>query len=114
VTEHPSDTLAGALRPFRENPGITAALLISRDGFVVAADADGEVDVTAVAAQLGGVLDLGARLARELGQEQTHHVFIELDERSVLISPFSEELLLALIGDSASLTCEYRLRRPRV
>jgi predicted regulator of Ras-like GTPase activity (Roadblock/LC7/MglB family) len=111
VTDQQSDTLAATLRPYRENPGIRAALLISRDGFSVAADADDTVDVTAVAAHLGGILDIGARLSRELGQQQTRHVFIELDEMTVLISPFGDELLLALVGDSESLTCDYRLRR---
>jgi len=112
VTEQPSDSLAATLRPYRENPGVLAALLISRDGFVIAADADESVDVTAVAAHLGGVLDVGARLAAELGQQQTRHVFIELDDRTVLISPFGDELLMALVGEAEALTCDYRLRRP--
>ncbi len=112
MTEQPSDSLAATLRPYRENPGVVAALLISRDGFVIAADADESVDVTAVAAHLGGVLDVGARLAAELGQRETRHVFIELDDRTVMISPFGDELLMALVGEAAALTCEYRLRRP--
>jgi len=112
VTEQQPDTLAATLRPYRENPGVVAALLVSRDGFVIAADADESVDVTAVAAHLGGILDVGARLARELGQRETRHVFVELDDRTVLVSPFGDELLLALVGEAAALTCEYRLRRP--
>lgn len=111
MTEQPSDSLAATLRPYRENPGVLAALLISRDGFVVAADADDGIDVAAIAAHLGGILDIGARLSRELGQEQTRHVFVELDERTLLISPFGDELLLALVGNAETLTCDYRLRR---
>ena len=111
MTEQQSDSLAATLRPYRENPGVLAALLVSRDGFIVAADADEGIDVTAVAAHLGGILDLGARLARELGQRETRHVFIELDARTVMVSPFGDELLLALVGDAETLTCEYRLRR---
>ena len=84
MTEQQSDTLAATLRPYRANPGVVAALLVSRDGFVIAADADESVDVTAVAAHLGGILDVGARLARELGQRETRHVFVEIDDRTVL------------------------------
>jgi predicted regulator of Ras-like GTPase activity (Roadblock/LC7/MglB family) len=108
-----SDALAATLRPYRDTPGVLAALLISRDGFVVAAEADPSVDVTALAAHLGGVLDIGARLARELGQRTTRHVFVELEEKTLLVSPFGDELLLALVGDAETLTCEYRLRRSR-
>jgi predicted regulator of Ras-like GTPase activity (Roadblock/LC7/MglB family) len=111
VSDQSSDALAATLRPYREDPGVLAALLISRDGFVVAAEADPAVDVTALAAHLGGVLDLGSRLARELGQHETRHVFVELDERTLLLSPFGDELLLALVGDADTLTCDYRLRR---
>jgi predicted regulator of Ras-like GTPase activity (Roadblock/LC7/MglB family) len=104
-----SDNLADALRPYRESPGILAALLISHDGFVVAADADDAIDREAVAAQLGGLLDIGARLARELGQGATRYVFIELDDRNVMLAPFGDELLLALLGEKSALTCDYRI-----
>jgi predicted regulator of Ras-like GTPase activity (Roadblock/LC7/MglB family) len=112
VTEQ-SDNLAAALRPYRETPGIRAAMLISRDGFVVASDADEAVDREAIAAQLGGLLDIGGRLARELGQQATRYFFIELDDQNVMLAPFGDELLLVLLGERATLTCDYRLgRRP--
>ena len=58
-----ADILAAQLAPYRETPGIVAALLISRDGFVIAADADPDFNADAVAAQVAGVIDIGARLA---------------------------------------------------
>ena len=63
-----ADNLAARLAPYRETPGVIAALLISHDGFIVAADAEAGFDADAVAAQVAGAIDMGSRLAGELGQ----------------------------------------------
>lgn len=104
------DRLVAQLTPYRQTPGITAALLISRDGFVVAADAAADVDADALAAQAGGVIDIAARLAVELRQDAARYITIELDELTVLLAPFGEELMLALVGTRDVLSCEYRLK----
>lgn len=106
-----SDALAAKLAPYRAEPGVVAALLISRDGFVVASDADEDFNVEAVAAQVGGIIDIGARLATELGQQTTRYLTIELDSLNVVLAPFGDELMLVLAGDPATLRCEYRLVR---
>lgn len=104
-----SDALLEKLAPYRATPGIRAALLIQRDGFVVAADADETVKVEAVAAQVAAVIDVGARLAAELGQTATRYLTVELDDVNVVLAPFGDELMLVLIGDPSALTCEYRI-----
>ena len=58
-----SDALASQLAPYRERPGVKAALLISHDGFLVASSADDGIDSEAIAAHLGGAIDIAARLA---------------------------------------------------
>jgi predicted regulator of Ras-like GTPase activity (Roadblock/LC7/MglB family) len=105
----PSHVLAARLTPYRVSPGIVAALLISSDGFVVAADADPDVPVDAVAAQAAGVIDSGARLAAELGQRQARYISLELEGLNVVLAPFGDELVLALVGRPDTLTCDYRL-----
>ncbi len=104
------DRLAAQLAPYRESPGIVAALLVSRDGFVVAADAAPEFNADAVAAQAGGVIDVAARLAVELRQAAAKYITIERDDLTVLLAPFGEELMLALVGTQDALSCEYRLK----
>lgn len=106
-----SDALAEKLAPYRAVPGMRAAMLVQRDGFVVAADADEGVAVEAVAAQVAGVIDVGARLAAELGQTETRYITVELDGVNVVLAPFGEELMLVLVGDPSALTCEYRIAR---
>ena len=107
-----ADILAAQLAPYRETPGIVAALLISRDGFVVAADADPDFKADAVAAQVAGVIDIGARLAAELGQPEAKYISVDFDGLNLVLAPFGSELMLVLVGLPSALTCEYRLIRP--
>lgn len=104
-----ADNLAAHLAPYRQTPGIVAALLVSRDGFVIAADADPEFGSDAVAAQVGGVIDIGTRLATELVQPEVKYVTMSFDGLNVVLAPFGSELMLVLVGDSSALTCAYRI-----
>lgn len=106
-----SDALVEKLAPYRAVPGMRAAMLVQRDGFVVAADADEGVAVEAVAAQVAGVIHVGARLAAELGQAAAHYITVELDDLTLVLAPFGDELLLVLVGGPSALTCEYRIAR---
>jgi predicted regulator of Ras-like GTPase activity (Roadblock/LC7/MglB family) len=108
-----SDALASKLAPYRERPGVKGALLISHDGFLVAAAADADVDTEAVAAHLGGAIDIAARLADELAQRETRLITVELDQLNIVLAPFSDELLLCLIGTPEAISLEYRLRGGR-
>ena len=104
-----ADSLVTRLAPYRETPGIVAALLISHDGFVVAADAEPGFAADAVAAQVAGAIDMGSRLAGELGQAAAKYLSVEFDEINVVLAPFGDELMLALVGVPSTLICEYRL-----
>jgi predicted regulator of Ras-like GTPase activity (Roadblock/LC7/MglB family) len=104
-----ADILAAQLAPYRETPGIVAALLISRDGFVVAADAEADFQADAVAAQVAGVIDIVARLAAELDQPEAKYVSVEFAD---VLAPFGGELMLVLVGLPSALACEYRLTKP--
>lgn len=107
-----ADVLSVHLKPYRENPGILAALLISRDGFVVASDAEPDLDISAVAAQAAGVIDIGIRLAAELGQPEAKYISVDFDDLNLVLAPFGRELMLVLVGVPSALTCEYRLIMP--
>ena len=104
-----ADSLVTRLASYRETPGIVAALLVSRDGFVVAAAAEPDFATEAVAAQVAGAIDLGARLAGELGQPEAKYISFEFDTLNVVLAPFGEELLLVLVGEPRALILEYRL-----
>ena len=105
-----SDALGTKLAPYRERPGVKAALLISHDGFLVASSADPDINAEAIAAHVGGTIDIATRLADELGQRETHLITVGLDDLNIVLAPFSDELLLCLIGTSEAIKIEYRLR----
>ena len=108
-----SDALGSKLAPYRERPGVKAALLISHDGFLVASSADPDVNAEAIAAHVGGTIDIATRLADELAQRETHLITVGLDDLNIVLAPFSDELLLCLIGTSDAIKIEYRLRGGR-
>ena len=105
----PADALAAKLAPYRAHPGIVAALLISGDGFVIAADADEGFAAEAVAAQAAGVIGICSRLAAELGQSEARLISLELEGLNIVLAPFGDELMLALVGRPDVLTCDHRL-----
>jgi len=105
-----SDALGTKLAPYRERPGVKAALLISHDGFLVASSADADINAEAIAAHVGGTIDIAARLADELAQRETHLITVGLDDLNIVLAPFSDQLLLCLIGTSDAIKIEYRLR----
>lgn len=108
----PADTLAAQLAPYRQTPGITAALLISRDGFVIAADADPDFKSEAVAALIAGVIDIGERVAEELEQPATTYISMDLEGLNLVLAPFTSEFMLVLAGAPDALICDYRLGKP--
>ena len=105
-----SDALGTKLAPYRERPGVKAALLISHDGFLVASSADPDINAEAIAAHVGGTIDIATRLADELAQRETHLITVGLDDLNIVLAPFSDQLLLCLIGTSDAIKIEYRLR----
>lgn len=108
MTNH-VDTLASRLAPYRQIPGMIAALLISSDGFVVAADAEPGFNLDAFAAQAGGLIGYSTRLAAELGDHAAKYISMEFEEVAMVLAPFGDDLLLALVGRPTALVCQYRL-----
>jgi hypothetical protein len=48
-------------------------------------------------------------LADELAQRETRLITVELDDLNIVLAPFSDELLLCLIGTPEAIKLEYRL-----
>ena len=48
-------------------------------------------------------------LAAELNQGEAKYITLEFDELNIVLAPFGEEIMLALVGTPDALTCEYRL-----
>ena len=99
-----TDTLAAELERYRADRRISAALLVSEDGFLVAASAAPGVDIEALAAQIAPVVISVRRLSGEIEGGATRLISIELAHSTVLMAPFENEVLLALVGEPGALT----------
>ncbi len=97
------DTLVAELDRYRADRRIRAALLVSEDGFLVAASAADGVDVDALAAQLAPIIISVRQLAEEVEAGATRLISIELERSTVLVAPFENSVLLALIGEPDAL-----------
>ena len=104
-----SDAFTNRLAPYRDVPGMLAALLISRDGLVIAADAEPDFDAEAFAAQAGGVIQSSLRLAMELGESAAKYIAVEFEQATMVLAPFNNELTLALVGRPQTLRCHYSI-----
>ena len=51
----------------------------------------------------------GRRLAAELKQGEAKYITLEFDELNIVLAPFGDEIMLALVGTPNALICEYRL-----
>jgi predicted regulator of Ras-like GTPase activity (Roadblock/LC7/MglB family) len=99
VTRQPSreERLADALnRLMEESQEISAAALVSLDGFTMASALPDGMQEDRVGAMSAAILGLGERAAVELGRGQLSQVFIEGDGGYVM---------LIAAGDRAVLTC---------
>lgn len=101
-----TDTLAAELDRYRADRRISAALLVSKDGFLVASSAAPDVDIDALAAQIAPVVISVRRLAEEIGGGETRLINIELAGSTVLMAPFENEVLLALVGEPGALSLD--------
>jgi len=105
-----TDVLREELTRYRHDPGIQAALFVSRDGLLIASAADDGIDVEAIAAHVAGVVLAGDRLADELGQTAARYFTLELDRLNVVAAPFEDDVLLVLIGRPGTLDLAYTVR----
>lgn len=105
-----TDELSAILSAYRTDAGVRAALLVNTDGFLVAADADGDLDTTAVAAHVADALRVCHHLALELGQHEARFITFELSALNVIVAPFDGDVLLILVGEPGAVNISYSLR----
>ncbi|WOF17170.1 dynein regulation protein LC7 [Methanoplanus sp. FWC-SCC4] len=88
------------LSEFLQLDGVTAVVIAGRDGFVIeSASVSGDVDIEALGAMASTGLGTSEAMSRELGKVEMQQVIVELEEGPILISPLSEDELIAIVAD---------------
>lgn len=91
------------IEPWLDLPGVTAAVLASTDGLLIAAAGRHGRETEALAADCASVLAAAGGLFSEAGQARPRLIAIETAGRGVILAPLGRELFLIITGQAAIL-----------
>ncbi len=90
------DTLS---RLRQDNPDVTAAVLVTPDGFPIAADTGPEVSADMLAALAADLLARASRSAREFGQGAIQELYARAETGYVIVTQAGPEQILACLAN---------------
>lgn len=82
----------------QDNPDITAAVLVTADGFAIAADAGPEVAADMLAALAADLMARASRSAREFGQGDIQELYARAETGYVIVARAGAEQVLACLA----------------
>ncbi len=88
------------LGEFLKLDGVTAAVVAGRDGFVIESVVAGDVDVEALGAMASTGMGTAEAMSNELGKGEMSQMLIELEHGPILLSPLSEDELIAIVANA--------------
>ena len=92
------------LNELLEVPGLSAAVIVGRDGFVIEAGGSlGGMDVDAFGASVAAVQNGAESMGAELGLAAFHTMTLEAADAMIMCVPAGEALLVILAPDSKTL-----------
>ena len=98
VTESSSpDSILSKLR--RDNPDVTTAVVVTLDGFPVAADSAPEVPTDMLAALAADLLTRASRSAREFGQGGIEEFYARAETGYLIVIQAGADQILACLAD---------------
>lgn len=96
------DPLKQALGGYLAIPGIRAALLISDQGLLVSSMAKEGVDTASIAALAIDTVRTAQRFGQQVGAGTLDTMSIEFDSLTVVLAPFTQDVMLALLASPGS------------
>jgi predicted regulator of Ras-like GTPase activity (Roadblock/LC7/MglB family) len=96
------DPLKQALGGYLAIPGIRAALLISDQGLLVSSMAKEGVDTASIAALAIDTVRTAQRFGQQVGAGTLDTMSIEFDGLTVVLAPFTQDVMLALLASPGS------------
>ncbi len=100
------ETAAGGLRGILDGllkvEGVTAALVVGRDGFVIEAAAAGALDTESVGAIAASSLAASDAMGEALKLGALGSILLEYESGPVALTPAGPEAVLAVVGDQSA------------
>lgn len=89
------------LGEFLKVEGVSAAVVVGRDGFVIESAVSGKVDIDALGAMASTGMGTSEAMGKELGKGELQQMIVELEKGPVLMSPLSKGEIIAIVADGA-------------
>ncbi|OPX74729.1 MAG: Roadblock/LC7 domain protein [Methanoregulaceae archaeon PtaU1.Bin059] len=101
------------LGEFLKIDGVTAAVVVGRDGFVIESAVSGKMDIDALGAMASTGMGTSEAMGKELGKGELHQMLVELDHGPIIMSPLSgDELIAVVAGNEANIgRIRYELKK---
>ncbi|HOT03324.1 MAG TPA: roadblock/LC7 domain-containing protein [Methanolinea sp.] len=101
------------LGEFLKIDGVTAAVVVGRDGFVIESAVSGKIDIDALGAMASTGMGTSEAMGKELGKGELHQMLVELDHGPIIMSPLSgDELIAVVAGNEANIgRIRYELKK---
>ncbi len=90
------------LGEFLNVDGVSAAVVVGRDGFVIESATSGKMDIDALGAMASTGIGTSEAMGKELGKGELTQMLVELDKGPIIISPLSKDELIAIVADSTA------------
>jgi predicted regulator of Ras-like GTPase activity (Roadblock/LC7/MglB family) len=90
------------LEDFLKVEGVSAAVVVGRDGFVIESAVSGKVDIEALGAMASTGLGTSEAMGGSLGQGALQQVLVEFEKGPIILSPLSADELIAIVADNVS------------
>lgn len=87
------------LGEFIKLDGVTAAVVVGRDGFVIESAESGTIDTEALGAMASTGLGTSEAMGSELGKGEMQQMLVECENGPILLSPLSEDELIAIVAE---------------
>jgi predicted regulator of Ras-like GTPase activity (Roadblock/LC7/MglB family) len=98
------DPLRAALGEYLRIPGIRAALLVSDQGLTISSAIRDDVDAASIAALVLDTVASAQRFGLQVQAGFLDTMSIEFEKMTVILAPFTPDVMLALIADPGSVS----------
>ncbi|MEM2124374.1 MAG: roadblock/LC7 domain-containing protein [Methanolinea sp.] len=88
------------LNEFLKIDGVSAAVVVGRDGFVIESATTGKMDIDALGAMASTGLGTSEAMGKELGKGELRQMIVELEQGPILMSPLSPEEMIAIVASN--------------
>ncbi len=95
-------TIRDLVAAVRQRDGITAAVVLGRDGLLIDSQADPTVDAEQVAAHVPSILQHAEELGAAAAQGELRTVVLELEGGATVLSAMSREVVLLVLTTPAA------------